>query len=268
MSLIKSIKPWLRIVLLLMVASLLISGCKIRDANAGPDRLVKACKDTSERFRRVYGNQKLPEHLRSDTPVRFSSDFNLQDFLHGFEYIDVNERFKINYVYMYRNSYGRPLLYTVTKGTEEYKTEKEFSDGEPLPFTYGIETDGSDKGFLQLAMAQVLAPNFYLYFRSNEQDMIVLCDIDDIEVLLDELDQRDDVVNKPDLLVKARALTIDAIDPVVRFDKKNNQAVVSMLTFTKWGGFYRQTLTYGVGFPHRSVSITAKQVIAYDAGIK
>ncbi len=261
-------KPVWQWVLLFAAAALLISGCKIRDANAGPDRLVNACKDTSERYMRVYGNQKLPEHLRSDTPVRLSSDFDLGNFINGFEYLDVNEQFKVNYVYMYRNSYGRPLLYTVTKGTEEFKTEKEYSEGQPLPFTYGIEADGTDKGFLQLAMTQLLGPNFYLYFRSNEQDTTVLCDIDDIERLLDDLDQRDDVAVKPDMLFKARALTIDAIEPVVRFDKKNNQVMVSVLTFTKWGGFYRQTLTYGVGFPHRSISITAKQVIAYDAGFK
>ena len=252
--------------LLLAAIVLLLSACKIRDANAGPDRLVKACKDTKMRFEKSYSQIKLPDHLRRENPVRLSSDFEIQPFLEGFEGIKVNENYKIDYVYQYRNLGGRPLLYALYGKGLAYRTEKEFESGKTVNFTNALETDGSAKGFLQLAMIDQLAPNFYLYFQGVKQDDVVLCNIDDIEKVLDNLDRMDNIT-KPNTIVVARALTMDNIEPSVTIDEKKHEVTTSFTTFTKWGGFYRTTLVFSTYFPHKLISTKKQLLIGYDCGI-
>lgn len=251
---------------LLLAAAVLLAGCKIRDAKAGPDKNVKICKDTNEKIGRAYATLKLPEHLRQELPTRLSSDFQLQPMIETLDGLDVNEQFVVNYVYSYRNIGGRPIPYSQLKTLPVFKNENEFEKSKSFPFTYGIESDGSESGFVQLAMLNVLGPNFYLYYHAGYSDETVLCNIDDVEALLDHLDLMAFGI-KPDLLVKARALTLDSIDPSVRFENKNEDVTVQLLLFSKWKGFFRREITFTRSFPHRITKQQDTLLIPYDCGV-
>lgn len=244
-----------------------ISACKIRDANAGPDKTVKICKNTNEVINDAYGGLTIPDHLRQMDPVKYPDDFKIDSVISALTTLQVNEAFLVDYVYEYRGVGARPLLYSLPISKKVFKSENEYDNGKPLPFTYGIETDGTELGFLQLAMFDSLGPGFYLYWHAGYNDEAVLCDIDDVEATLDELD-RMDFGMKPNLVQKAMALTIPNIEPTISFDDKSDQVSVSMLMFTKWGGFYRRTYTFKEGFPHKILNKQDQFLIEYDCGVK
>ena len=58
------------------------------------------------------------------------------------------------------------------------------------------------------------------------------------------------------------------IEPTISFDDKSDQVSVSMLMFTKWGGFYRRTYTFKEGFPHKILNKQDQFLIEYDCGVK
>lgn len=254
-------KQW---ILLLVAISMILSGCKIRDANAGPDRNVKTCKDTNRRFKRAYEALKLPDHLRQEEPTRLPTDFELRRFLDMFDGLKVNESYLVDYVYSYRNIGGKPLLYSLYGSKVPYKTEKEYEAGKPLPFTMALETDDTARGYLELAMVDLLAPNFYLYFHAIENDDVVLCNIDDIENLLDDLESIENIT-QPNMLVQARALTMDRIEPTVVIDAEAKKATITLLSFSKWGGFYRHTYVFDTVFPHERLEHKKELLIEYDS---
>jgi hypothetical protein len=260
-------KKTVAVSLIIALFAVVLSGCKIRDAKAGPDKLVRMCKNSNELFTTTYSKLKIPDNLRQFAPVKSPEDFNVGKFILSLTTLEVNEGFLVDYVYQYRGIGAQPLLYSLPISQKPFTNEKEFETGKPLDFTYGIETDGTELGFLQLAMFNALGPNFYLYWHAGINDDVVLCDIDDVEAVLDNLDQME-FGKKPDLLQKARALTIPDIEPKVKFIEKDRQVKVSMLMFTKWGGFFRRTYTFEQGFPHKILDMIDTPLINYDCGIK
>lgn len=46
-----------------------------------------------------------------------------------------------------------------------------------------------------------------------------------------------------------------------------NTAIVELVTFTKWGGFYRTTYIFDRSFPHNIIDVKKENLVPYDCGI-
>jgi hypothetical protein len=68
-----------------------------------------------------------------------------------------------------------------------------------------------------------------------------------------------------DLAEQTRARTMRNNEPVVRLT--GDVAVVEVVTFTKWGGFYRYTYTISRGLPHTIVDVKQDHLVPYDCGV-
>jgi hypothetical protein len=68
-----------------------------------------------------------------------------------------------------------------------------------------------------------------------------------------------------DLPSQAKARTLRDIEPVVRLT--GDVAIVEVITFSNWGGFYRYTYTIQRGFPHTIVDLKQENILPYDCGI-
>ena len=55
------------------------------------------------------------------------------------------------------------------------------------------------------------------------------------------------------------------IEPVVQLTRDN--ATVEVISFTKWGGFYRRTYTINLSFPHTIIDVKEENLVPYDCGI-
>jgi hypothetical protein len=47
----------------------------------------------------------------------------------------------------------------------------------------------------------------------------------------------------------------------------NDSAVVQVIIFTKWGGFYRYTYTISRSFPHTIKDVYQDNLVPYDCGV-
>lgn len=239
------------------------SACKITSATEGQDKSVRVCRNTTKLILNTYSDLKIPDSFRTDAPKRTATDFQIATLLDELDFVKVNERFQIDYVYSYHNSVGFPLPYTLPIEKANFQTEDDFKTKKHYPLTYGIETDSSNWGFLQLAIVEEIGGQFYQYFEAGYDDTLVICDIDDIESLIDRLST--DEVHQPfDWWQKMRALTISETDPSVTIRKGQNEVDVSILIFDHDIGIVRRTFTYTYGFPHMLKNIQDDVVVEYQ----
>jgi hypothetical protein len=67
------------------------------------------------------------------------------------------------------------------------------------------------------------------------------------------------------LTQQARARAIRNIEPTVSLEE--SVAIVQFITFTKWGGFYRETYTIDRSFPHTIIDAKQDNLVPYDCGV-
>jgi len=128
-----------------------------------------------------------------------------------------------------------------------------------------VIADGSSQSYLELAALFMLADQFALRWHSMFNDLEILPNRTAIQDRLGrhfrESEGKKEFI--PDE-VSAKALKLDPT-PKVRFGDKTVE--VSLLTFTKWGGFQRKTLVISKTSPHVVKSETDKTEVEWECGI-
>lgn len=259
-----------RFILVVFGAGLLmlgLSGCKITSAVEGQDKSVRVCKNTTKLILSTYKDLQIPDHLRTDHPTKDRGDFELASLVGEMDHVTVNEGFQVDYVYTYRNAMGRPLVYSLPRAQKVFNTEDEFKAGKPLRLTYALETTDQRWGFLQLAILEELGDQFYQYYTAEYDDNRIICDIDDIELLIDQL-ASSEVHSPMDWWQKMRALTISETDPIVNIYSTANTVEVSLLLFDSQTGIVRRTYVYSYLFPHELLETIDEVIVGYRSELK
>jgi hypothetical protein len=110
----------------------------------------------------------------------------------------------------------------------------------------------------------MLANQFYLDWHANYNDWQVLCGRDDVEQIIENLSGQDTFGLPFTAAQKRQARAIQAPVPSVELGAES--AVIKMLVFTKWGGFYRRTMTISRG-DHAILDVQDELLVEYDCGI-
>lgn len=250
--------------MLSIVILVVLSGCKITSAVEGQDKSVRVCRNTTKLILSTYQNLKIPDHFRSEHPIKKDGDFEIGSLVKELDFVKINEGFQVDYVYSYRNAMGRPLVYSLPAAKPNFENEDEYKEGKPLSFTYGIESIDQKWGFLQLAILEELGGQFYQYFTAEYDDVLILCDIDDIELLVDRLGSSE--VHAPmNWWQKMRAMTISETDPLVTILRSENLVEVSMLQFSNDTGIIRRTYSYSYSFPHVLKEVKDELIVEYKS---
>ncbi len=128
-----------------------------------------------------------------------------------------------------------------------------------------VRTDGSSQAWLELAALYLLADQFALFWHANTDDHQIIADEPALERLVEQPVR--DGSEGPEFLppdVAAKALRLDPT-PKVRILGRSVE--VSLLTFTKWGGFERKKLTISRNPPHKLEAETTETEVAWDCGV-
>jgi hypothetical protein len=182
--------------------------------------------------------------------------------------------YALDYVYYFDGFNGRPIIYTRKIDKKPFLSFKEFPNSLNDPtgyFTlqlYGtgralrgmVHVDGTEEGFFEYAVLQVMGDQFFLEWHANYNDGTIICDLTGLDTL-----EKDDWwsmgIPVPDF---EKARTLD-FKPVVKFE--GDEAIVSLMVFTKWGGFKRITFTINKTYPH-NVSEISESVLEYESSIR
>jgi hypothetical protein len=226
----------------------------------------------------------IPGSLAQDEGVKTGGEFDVNGYLPILTHLSLEKGYVLDYLYFVSSSGGTPLLYTrqqkqspfasfseyMQAGANVTRPENDvtlawFSKDKDAQFKYGnqIHIDGSPEGYFEYTVFQLAGGEFYLFAKANQYDIRIVCQTEEVEKILGEIDASDMTPIDESFKTTARALDLQ---PVV--DIGEDSVTVSLMIFTKWGGFCRVHFDISSGYPHAVTNYINDNILKYDSGIK
>jgi hypothetical protein len=194
-------------------------------------------------------------------------------------HIKIQDGYTLDYIYYCNGSLGEPRLYIRPVSMEAFTGYSEFYDAldeaqqsgddpNKLPVSLAdagskIIIDGTKEGFFEYTVLQVLGGQFYLFWHGGYNDTRIICSPEKLNEVIVERQNTDFGLQMPSNAVK-KAKTLD-YNPIIEF---NDTAVtVSLLTFTKWGGFQRTIYTFNRESPCILIETKEETLVEYQCGV-
>ena len=238
--------------------------------------LIQVCQQSVTGMRNLTRNLEIPEGYFEEGPIRTEDDFDVNSYFSVLNHLDMEDGYVLDFVYFLDHLGGKPLIYARPINKAPYQTYAEFIEavGEPtyIESSYGylehahdfmefIRTDDTAEAYLQLIILAVLVDQFYLFWHGAYNDLIFLCDISDIDQVIDEVAYFGAEI-QPSILEGAQQLDVA---PYVSLE--DDKVTIRYMIFTKWGGFIDNWYTVTREFPHTAIDGGSEVLIEYDCGI-
>ena len=249
------------IFLLLMVFVFLLACQFLESARDGA--VISSCADVVAAVRSIQPGA-APQHLL-ETGIKNGDEFDANEYFTVLDHVSMREGYVLDYVYISESLGGSPLLYARPEKQVPYASMADIPANIQLPdFREYIEVEDVEQGYIEYVVLNTMANQFYLDWHALYNDTEIVCNSDDVNDIVADIS--DGSFGIPlDLAGQVKARAMKNIDPVVQLAGDN--ATVEVITFTKWGGFYRQTYTIDRSFPHTILDVKDENIILYDCGI-
>jgi hypothetical protein len=246
-----------RILLILVVLSLLPVACGGSAKDLGCTESVTALAALQA------GAGEIPQNLLTDTPVETGAEFDPNQYFTALPRLSMEPGHTLDYVYTYDGMGGYPTMYAREDVWAPFLSSADLRPGLDNYLNHVIVED-TPEGYLQYAILAASAEQFYLFWHANYNDQQIVCTKQALKDIVKSLNSYDFGV--PITAAERRqALAISSVSPVVTLTEQT--ATVELVTFTRWGGFYRTTFTIDRTFPHFIVDVQQEQLASYNCGI-
>lgn len=194
--------------------------------------------------------------------VRADNQFDANEYFGVLRHLSVTPEFLLDYVVMGQNG---PFLYLRKLSEKRLKDyadcEEKFGKQDWIKHKNShldsIKTDGTPEGFFELIVLKELGGQFYLFWHANYFDTKIVADKDALKNILCETKLTENQIQEAEKI---------NLTPEITFDDKTVK--VNIVTFTKWGGFKRNTYTINKNWPHRITNEDKETLVEYHCGIK
>ena len=234
-----------RIIALLMVFAVSLA-CQALVPPTERDGMV--ISDCAAKVRAVIEIQptKIPQALL-ETGIKQGDEFNANDYFKVLTHISMQEGYSLDYVYQ-----------------PPYASMEDVPENTELGnYRDRLVIEDMEQGYFEYAVMDMLAGQFYLVWHANYNDREIVCDREAADAIIDGINSGD-FGYKLDAKQKAQVRAMTNIEPAVTLT--GDSAIVEVVTFTKWGGFFRQTYTISRSFPH-TIEMEEENLVEYDCGI-
>lgn len=257
------------LVLISIAGILSLVGCSKKDQplmSPDSDRSIERQARIDE-LTAILSTVYLPQFFNPDPEsevVKDESWFDISESFGVLGGLSTEPGYVLDYVYFYNGGIGQPILYHRQAQTPAFRT---FSELRQAVGDIGLwrmwrlhldhlVIDEANDGYFDFAVQRLIGSQFYLHFHAIYLDTKIICTKTALESVLTVIENHS-IDIKPD----ARKLVLD---PTVTIE--DDQVVVSLVTFTKWGGFFRHTFTIKREFPHEILQEDKTLLLEYDCG--
>src|SRR5918994_2901454 len=200
-----------------------------------------------------------------ETGKKQGDEFDVNQYFNVLTHTSMQEGYTLDYVYQIDSLGGDPLLYARPVDQAPYPSVLEIPDNTELPdFREHLQLEDVEQGYFEYVVLDLMANQFYLFWHANYNDTVILCNRQQVYDIVAQVSSGE-FGAAMDVAQQAQARTLRNVRPVVRLT--GDVATVEIVTFTKWGGFYRETYTISRGFPHTIVDVKQENIVPYDCGI-
>jgi len=207
---------------------------------------------------------EIPQHLL-DTGIKQGNEFDANQYFDVLPHLSMQEGYTLDYVYQTDSLGAFPLLYTRPMDQAPYASVTDIpANTELTDFHDHLEIEDVEQGYFEYVVMDIMARQFYLSWHANYNDTEIVCNREEVNDIVARVSSGDFGIAM-DPLQQTKARTIRNIEPAVNLT--GDVATVQFITFTKWGGFYRETYTINRSFPHTIVDVEQENIVPYDCGI-
>ena len=230
-------------------------------------------QDTVTAFRILVRGQHLPDYyLDPDTPVTGEA-FDPNQLLEPLTHLHMKSGYTLDFVYWMSDMGGYPIIYAHKTTDAPFESFEEFeanisdcdiqNSPESCHYSDLVETDGSQEGYFELILLQMMGEQFYLFWHAYYNDLEIVASQERVEELIDQIANEDFGYPLTEEQIEA-ARAID-LTPVVVI--KGDSATVRIVYFTYWGGFYDLSIKILLATPYEYEFIEENNVVPYDCGV-
>lgn len=252
-------KPTLFALFMLFASSL---ACQFLSPSR-PGMVVSSCAQIVSAIAHLQAGD-IPQHL-FETGTKRGDEFAVGQYFDVLTHISMQDGYALDYVYQIDNLGGYPLLYAHPVDQRPYPSVVEIPESTQLSdFQEFLHVDDTEQGYFEYVVMDIMAGQFYLYWHANYNDTQIVCNRQQMYDIVAQVNTGDfGATMEPAQQAKVR--TLRNIPPVVLL--AGDIATVEVVTFTKWGGFYRYTYTISRGFPHTILDLKQENLVPYDCGV-
>ena len=228
-----------------------------------PGTRISACSEIVLEVSNLQSRQ-VPEHLVI-TGRKRGDEFDANRYFNVLTHLSMREGYVLDYVYQNDSLGGFPLLYARPVDQVPYASVADIVENTKWrDFTDYLDVADSEQGYFEYVVLDIMANQFYLFWHANYNDTLIVCNRQQVYDIVEQISSGN-FGNAMDPALQKEARTLRDIVPVVRLT--DDTAVVEIVTFTKWGGFYRLTYTISRDFPHSILDVEQENLIPYDSGV-
>lgn len=267
---------WIIAPLVAFALLLALSACRfIPAAENPPGELEQAFQEDIDNLTGLYDSLTFPQHLVSDSPVLQGSEFDLMDIFETLDHLQLAEGYLLSYYYHHDGMGGFPVLHARKAGEGPYLSRDAFalaypecvregSKGNDCPFIDYVLTDGSPISYLQLILLYMSGNQFYLDWHACYNDPRPVATTEAVTRLIDSLEESG--LWLP--LTNKQAKSARAIDPLPVVELSEDQVLLRVVWFTRWGGFYESLFRLNSSPPYNIVEEKQNLLLEYDCGVR
>lgn len=224
--------------------------------------VISNCADVVRAVAEIQPGE-VPQNLM-ETGVKQGGEFDANDYFKVLTHVSMQEEYALDYVYQTDFLGSLPLLYARPVDQEPYVSMKDVPEGTELGnFRDHLEIEDVEQGYFEYVVLSTMARQFYLVWHANYNDAEIVCNQEAADAIVDEINAGD-FGTEMDAKQKAQVRAMTNIEPAVTLTQ--DSAIVEVVIFTKWGGFFRQTYTISRSFPH-TIEMEEENLVEYDCGI-
>jgi hypothetical protein len=232
-------------------------------AGDGEGTAITNCSDVVAAMSSLQ-TMDIPDYLL-ETGRKQGGEFDVNEYFNVLTHVSVRDGYVLDYVYPIADLGASPILYVRLADQASYVSLEDVPENTELPdFHDYLKVEDVEQGYFEYVVMDMLAGQFYLYWHSNYNDTRIICNREDVNDIVASVSSGD-FGYKMDLAQQAKARAMSNIEPSVRLT--GDAAIVELITFTKWGGFYRLTYTISRAFPHKIIDTQRDNLVPYDCGV-
>ena len=252
-----------QMVFLLLAVFIVSLACQALTPNSRDGTVIPACSDIVTSVRNIQPTH-IPQTLL-ETGIKHGDEFDVRDYFMVLTSISMQDGYLLDYVYQVDGLGAYPILYARPVDQPAYISTKDLpADFDAKDYLNHISIESTEQGYFELAIMNVMARQFYLDWHANYNDTEIVCNADAVDAIISDINDAD--FGAPfDMSQRAKARAMGNIEPLVKLT--DDTALVEVIVFTKWGGFYRWTYTISRSFPHTIIDVKEENLVPYDCGI-
>ena len=230
---------------------------------SGTGTVISNCAEIVSAMAKMQ-SADIPNHLL-ETSIKMGNELDINQYFEALTHLSMREGYALDYVYQSDDLGAYPLPYARPLDQAPYASPADIPNNTELPdFRDYVEVQDLEQGYFEYAVLDIMADQFYLYWHANYNDYEIVCNRDEVNDIVSRVSSGDFGIEMT-AVQQARARAIRNIEPTVSLT--GDVATVQFITFSKWGGFYRETYTINRYFPHTIVDVRQQNLVPYDCGV-